>query len=46
MHSALPARLLVEDTHAYIFTDYEGDNSVSAPGVDGIMPLETVDLGL
>ncbi len=31
MHSALPARLLVDDTHAYILMDCEGGNLVSAP---------------
>ncbi len=39
MHSALPARLLVDDTHAYILMDYKGGNPVSAPGVGGNMPL-------
>ena len=24
MHSALPVRLLVDDTYVYILTDYEG----------------------
>ncbi len=45
MHSALPARLLVDDTHAYILTDCEGGNHVSARGVGGNVPLVTVDLG-
>ena len=45
MLSAVPARLLVDDTYAYIFTDCEGGNPVSAPGVVGNMPLVTVDLG-
>ena len=45
MHSALPARLLVDDTHAYILTDCEGGNPVSAPGVGGNVPLMAVDLG-
>ncbi len=45
MHSALPARLLVDDTHAYILMDCEGGNPVSAPGVGGNVPLVTVDLG-
>ena len=51
VHSALPARLLVDDTHAgfsplrrwllvddthaYILTDCEGGNPVSAPAVGG-----------
>ena len=39
MHSALPARLLVDDTLAYILTDCEGGNPVSAPVVGGNMPL-------
>ena len=42
MHSALPARLLVDDTHAYMFMDCEGGNRVSAPGVGGNMPLVAV----
>ncbi len=45
MHSALPARLLVDDTHAYILTDCEGGNPVSAPGVGGNVGLVAVDLG-
>ncbi len=39
MHSALPARLLVDDTLAYILADCEGGNPVSAPGVGGNVPL-------
>ena len=35
VHSASPARLLVDDTHAYILTDCGGGNPVSAPGVGG-----------
>ncbi len=42
---SLPTRLLVDDTHAYILTDCEGGNPVSAPGVGGNKPLVTVDLG-
>ena len=42
-HSALPARLLVDDTHAYFLTYCEGGNPVS--GVGGSMLLVTVDLG-
>ncbi len=45
VHSALPARLLVDDIHAYIFMDYEVGNSVSAPGVGGNVPLVAVDMG-
>ncbi len=45
VHSALPARLLVDNTHAYILTDCEGGYPVSAPGVGGNVPLVTVDLG-
>ena len=45
VHSALPARLLVDDTHDYILTDCEGGNPVSAPAVSGKVPLVTVDLG-
>ncbi len=44
VHFAVPARLLVDDTHAYILTDCEGGNPVSAPGVGGNMPLLTVNL--
>ncbi len=44
MHSALPARRLVDDTLAYILTNCEGGNSVSTPGVGGNVPLVTVDL--
>ena len=44
MHSVLPARLLVDDTHAYILTDEEG-SPVSAPGVGGYVLLVAVDLG-
>ena len=36
---ALPARLLVDDTHAYILTEYEGGNPDSAKGVGGIVSL-------
>ena len=32
MHSALPPRLLVDDTHAYIPMDCKGSNAASAPG--------------
>ena len=32
-HSALPARLLVDDTHTHILTDCEEGNLVSVPGV-------------
>ena len=45
VHSALPARLLVDDTHAYILTNCDRGNSVSAPGVGGKVPLMTLDLG-
>ena len=31
--SALPARLLVDDTHAYALANYEEGNPVAAPGV-------------
>ena len=31
------------DIHAYIFTDYEGGNPVSAPGVGDNMPLVASD---
>ena len=41
----ITATLLVDDTHAYIFTDCEVGNPVSAPGVGGNVPLVTVDLG-
>ena len=34
----------MDDTHAYILTDCEGGNPVSAPGVGGNVPLVTVDL--
>ncbi len=44
LHSALPARLLVDDTHAFILTDCEGGNPVSAPAVGGNVPLVAVDL--
>ena len=36
--------LLVDDTHAYIFTDFEGGNANSAPGVGGNLFLLAVDL--
>ena len=39
MHSALPARLLVDDTHAYILMYCEGNNPVSALGVGGKVGL-------
>ncbi len=42
---APPSRLRLDDTHAYILTDCEGGNPVSAPGVGGNVPLVTVDLG-
>ena len=45
MNSALPARLLVDDTHAYILTDCEGDNPVRAPGVGGNVPPVVIGLG-
>ncbi len=45
MHSAIPARLLVGDTHAYILTDCKGCNPVPAPRVGGNVPLVTVDMG-
>ncbi len=45
MRSALPARLLADDTLAYVLTDYEGGYPVSAPGEDGNVPLVAVDLG-
>ena len=35
VHSAQPARLQVDNTHAYILTECEGGNPVSAPGVGG-----------
>ncbi len=35
----------MDDTLAYILTDCEDGNPVSAPGVGGNMPLLTVDLG-
>ena len=38
--SALPARLLVNDTQAYILTDCKGGNPVSAPGIGGNSPWE------
>ena len=44
VHSALPARLLVDDTHAYIHLDCQGGNPVSAPGVGSNVPLVSVDL--
>ena len=45
--SALPDRPLVDNTLAYILTDSEGANPVSAPGVyvGGNMPLVAVDFG-
>ena len=36
--SALPARLLMDDTKAYICMDCKGGNPVSAPGVGGNDP--------
>ncbi len=45
MHAALPARLLVDDTHAYTLTERKGFYPVSAPGEGGNVPLVTVDLG-
>ena len=44
VHFALPARLLVDDTHAYIHMDFEGGNPVSAPGVGSDVPLVAVAL--
>ncbi len=47
-HSALPARLLVDDTHAYILIRTlkgGGGDHVSAKGVGGNVPLVIVDLG-
>ena len=44
MHFVKSARLLVDDTHAYILMDCNGGNPVSAPGVGGYMPLVAVDL--
>ena len=38
VHSALLARLQVDDTHAYILKDCEGGNPVSALGVGGYGP--------
>jgi hypothetical protein len=35
----------VDDTHAYILTDCDGGNPVSAPGVGDNMPLVAVVLG-
>ena len=43
--TALPSRLLVDDTLAYILTDCEGVNPVSAPGEVGNVPLVAVDMG-
>ena len=45
MHPALPAMLVVGDTHTYIMTGYEGGNPVAAQEVGGNMPLVAVDLG-
>ena len=45
MHSALPARLLMDDTQAYILMVCEGGNPVSAPRVGGNVLLVAVDLG-
>ena len=45
LHSPLPVRLLMDDTHAYILIDCEGPNPVSAPGVGGNVPLVEFDLG-
>ena len=42
VHSALPAGLLVDDTHAYILTNSEWGNPVPAPGVSSNVPLVTV----
>ena len=44
MHSALPARLLIDDSHAYILMDREGGNLVSVPGVAGNMSLGKIEL--
>ena len=44
MHSAVPARLLVDDTLAYILIDCEGGNLVSDTVGDNV-PLVAVDLG-
>ena len=35
----------MDNALAYIFTDCEGGNPVSAPGVGGTVSLVTVDLG-
>ena len=35
----------MDDTHAYILTDCEWVNHLSALGVGGNLPLVTVDLG-
>ena len=45
VHSALPARLLLADTNAYMYilTHCEGGNPVSAPGVGCNVPLVAVD---
>ena len=43
--SALPARPLVDNTHAYFPLDREEGNPVSDPGVRGYFPLVIVDLG-
>ncbi len=45
VHSALPARLQVDDTLAYILMDCEAGNPVYAIGVSGNVPLVAVDLG-
>ena len=45
VHSVLPAMLLVDVTHAYILTDFEGGNPVSALGIGGTELLVAVDLG-
>ena len=39
VHSALPARLLVDDTHAYILIGFKGGNPVLALGIGGKVPL-------
>ena len=41
---AIPARLLIDDTHAHTLTGCEGGNPVTTPGVGSNMPLVAVDL--
>ena len=44
LYVALPARLLLwDDTHAYIHMDYEEDNTVSAQGEGGNVPLVAIN---